>query len=299
MKLMNFFVLKNKDWNISILVIFVLLASSLIWVLTMWFLKQIVSYTNDLYQYNKAYYFSKAWLELSLSQVDLAKVWYSNSFSGQSLVFKDNFICNSCWFDVGILGKSKYLSEKFWLTTGCDDSNSFVLSGWESLVLPMFFQKKSPSLFSFFQWEFSYNNNLLKYINNLKFVKNQPYNWKVNLWFVVLDWNDVNRDYFYVKSYDTTKDVFYRYFQDFYDFYPDFDYKDYLSYVIISNSEIENLSFCLSFESSFEAGLAQDVYLSASDFFVSSLWNFMWKTVWLQAVVSQPIPDFLTNTYFD
>jgi len=55
-------------------VIFVLLASSLIGILTMNFVKQMVSYTNDMNSYNKSYYYAKAGLELALVEINNAGI---------------------------------------------------------------------------------------------------------------------------------------------------------------------------------------------------------------------------------
>jgi len=61
--------MKKKSGNISILVIFVLLASSLLGILSMNFVQQMMKQSAVVHNYYKAYYLSKAGLEISLAQV--------------------------------------------------------------------------------------------------------------------------------------------------------------------------------------------------------------------------------------
>lgn len=294
----NIFSKYKAKWNISILVIFVLLASSLIGVLTINFLKQIIWYTNDMYWYHKSYYFSKAWLELALTEVDNAGIGFSNIIWKDNSIFLDNFDCNNCGFDIDIKGNTSFLSDNFWISTWCTDDTAFVLKWWESLVLPMFIQKSIESNYLFFKNDPIYENNLLKYRGYLKFIKNQHYNWHINLWLLFLSGSDIQRDYLFIKSYDTSEDVFVNYFQDFENYYWNiFDNIKYLSYIILSNTENDELSFCIHIDDVNQWWLIKDIKLPATKFFISSLWNFSDRTVWLQAIYGQPIPWFLANTY--
>jgi len=262
------------------------------------FLKQIISYTNDMYWYHKSYYFSKAWLELALTQVNNAGIGFSNIIWNDSEIFLDNFNCGNCGFDVQIQWKTPYLSQNFWISTWCNDDTAFVMKWWESLVLPMFIQKEIKSNYSFFMENSEYENNLLKYRSYLKFIKNQPYNWHINLWLLFLSWSDIQRDFLFIKSYDTDENVFETYFQDFEDYYWNiFDSIDSLSYIIISNTQDKDLSFCVHIDDVNQWWLIKNINLPTTKFFISSLWNFIGRTVWLQAIYAQPIPWFLTNTY--
>lgn len=291
--------IKNRiKWNISILVILVLLASAVMWVLTMNFLKQMISYTNDTYSYHKSYYFAKAWLELSLVQVDNSAIWFSNNISNQDLIFSDNFVCENCWFDVDIKGATQYLSNKFWLSTGCNDDTAFFLKWGESVVVPMFTQAKIVSTYDVFDEQVDYNFDILKYRDHLKFVKNQEYNWNINLWLIILSWSDIQRDFLFIKSYDTVQDVFQRYFKAFDDFYWDvLDRSNYFSYIIVSNVDPQELSFCIHLDDINQWWLLKIVNLPTMNFFISSLWNFMGRDISLQAIYWQPIPGFLATTY--
>ncbi len=290
---------KKYSWNISILVIFVLLASSLIGILTMNFVKQMVSYTNDMHSYYKSYYHAKAGLELSLVEINNAGIWFSNQIWSGDDIFVDNFSCSTCDFDVEIQGKTQYLSDKFWLGTWCGDENAFVLIKWESMALPLFVQEDINNNLEVFDDSDEYNIDLLKYVDELEFNSNQDYDGKFNLWLIVLLDNVVQRDLLFIKSYDWDKQMIRNYFKDYFAYYWDdiFKNKEYLAYLLMTNVDNNESSFCISIDDINEWWLSKMIYIPTMKFFVSSISSFLDKTVWLNAIYSQPIPWFLLNTY--
>lgn len=291
---------KNKiKWNISVLVIFVLLASSLIGVLTMNFLKQMISYTSEAYSYHKSYYLSKAWLELALVEVKNADIGFSNVISGYDSIFTDNFDCDDCSFDLNIQWKAQHLSDKFWISHECNNDNAFIIKKWDSLILPLFVQKEIGLNLEVFKLDKEYNFEPLKYRKDLKFISNQSYSNKLNLWLIILSGTDVQRDYLFIKSYDSSIDVFKKYFQEFDDFYGNFlNNKNFFSYLIISNPNTEDLSFCVFLEAN-QWWVPKLLELATNSFFISSVASYSNKTVGLQAIFAQPIPSFLASTYLE
>ncbi len=291
--------LKNPKWNISILVIFVLLASSLIWILTMNFVKQMVSYTNDMYSYNKSYYHAKAGLELALVEIDNAGIWFSNKVRAGDDIFVDNFDCNNCEFDIEIVWKTQYLSDRFWMWSGCNDDNAFVLNGGESIILPLFTQSYTESNFAVFNDEIDYNRDILKYIDHLQFINNQDYQGVFNLWLIVLlDW-EIQKDLLFMKSFDGSKDMFQDYFEAYEDYYGDniLQNPNYLMYLVFSNIEEESASFCVHMDDVNVAWKEIEVDLATAKFFVKSIWTYLDKTIGLSAIYGQPIPAFLSSAY--
>lgn len=302
----NLFQIQKKlKWHISILIILVLLASSLIGLLTMNFLKQMTSYTSETYSYHKSYYFAKAWLELSLTEIDNSWIWFSNTLSGSSSIFLNNFDCEHCWFDVNIQWKTKYLSDKFRLSDECNNDTAFLLKWKESFVLPMFLQKEVSSNFEVF-WPINYNFDLLKYRKDLKFIHNQDYGarvWKVNLWLIILsDDNTIQKDYLLIRSYNTSEDVLKKYFEEFDAFYWSellLNRDKFSSFLIISNTDTYDLSFCIHADQVLYWWFSQDAYLPTMNFYISSIWNYLNRSVGLQAIYGQAIPWFLANTYLE
>jgi len=263
------------------------------------FVKQMVSYTNDMNSYNKSYYYAKAWLELALVEIDNAGIWFSNHIWSGDDIFVDNFSCSTCDFDVDIKWKTQYLSDKFWLGTGCSDENAFVLSGWESIAIPLFVQEELELNNNLFVSWVNYNNNLLKYVENINFQKNQDFGREFNLWLIILLDNIVERDLLFIKTYDVDENIIKNYFKDYFGYYwnDSLDNPDYMWYLLITNVENDLASFCLSMNDVNVWWVEKLIYLPTTKFFVSSIAGFLDKTVGLSAIYWQPIPWFLLNTY--
>ncbi len=291
--------IKNPKWNISILVIFILLASSLIGILTMDFIKQMVSYTNDIYSYHKSYYYAKAWLELALTEIDNVGIGFSNFIVDEDSIFVDNFDCVNCNFEVNIEWKTQYLSNNFWMGSGCGDDNAFVLKWWESMVLPMFTQIYPEDNISLFNDDINYDIDILKYRDYLRFITNQDFDGRFNLWLIVLLDGEVQRDLLFMRSLDWWQNMFVKYFEDYNNYYGDriLKNKDYLVYFVLSNIEDWESSFCIHMDTINIWWVEKNIELPTTKFFVSSFGGFLGRTVWLQAIYGQPVPWFLVNTY--
>jgi len=280
-------------------VIFVLLASSLIGILTMNFVKQMVSYTNDMSVYNSSYYYAKAGIELALTEVDSAWIWFSNKISTWSDIFKDNFKCKNCDFNINIIWKTNNLSDKFWLWSTCNDENAFVLQWWESIILPFFVQTGINKNIDAFSDDILYDKSVLRYRDHLNLVSNQDYNGKFNLWLIVVLDNDVQKDLLFMKSLDGSLDMFQQYFQAYDDYYWSdvLGNDDYLVYLVVSNAWEENSSFCIDIDNINIAGKLLNLNISADKFFIKSLWYKWDKVIWLSAIYGQSLPKFLVNSY--
>ena len=109
--------LKKKKGNISILVIFVLIACSLIGVLTMSFINQMLFISNATLSYYKSYYLANAGLELLLTEAKSSGVGFETSLGTGNQIFKENFSCMNCDFSASISGTSLELSKAFWKGT--------------------------------------------------------------------------------------------------------------------------------------------------------------------------------------
>ncbi len=296
---------KVIKWNISILVIFVLLISGLIWVLTMNFIKQMLWYTNDIYSYHKSYYYANAWLELALVEIDNAGIWFSNNVWSGDDIFVDNFECINCDFSLNIEGKTQYLSDRFWLNDECSEDNSFVLqSGW-SLVLPLFTQEEISSNADLFELdEISYNRELLEYTDEFKFINTAVFWWqRFNVWLFILSGSDIQKDLLFIESLDGSDDMISTYFDDYINYYTQtvFDElinnENYLMYLVISNINEDLASFCIHMEEVPMPIGNKVIYLPTANFFVNSLGSIGDKSVWLQAIYRQPVPSFLVNSF--
>ena len=82
----------HKKGNISILVIFVLLASSLLGVLAINFVQSMMKQSATVYNYYQSYYLAKAGVELGLAELGHRGVGFEQIFS-DPLFMSGNFLC--------------------------------------------------------------------------------------------------------------------------------------------------------------------------------------------------------------
>lgn len=281
-------------WNVSIMVILILLACSLMWILTIIFLNSLISYTDDTYSYYKSYYVAKAGLELSLTEIDNSQVWFSQIIYPESEINTNNFDCVDCHFVSEIQWRYPIISNYFWQSSDCNLQNALSLGAWESMVIPMFYDNTtdfskilSPDFVPFM---------LFSHRDDLKLNVVWVHHPSLNIWVIFQSWSidwDVSWEYLYMKSIYAGEDFFTRYFGDFDSYYWWVWYNNYFPYIIISNPNEYSVQFCIS------AWDDQEKIYSwpTTKYYITSRWEYMGKTVWLQAVYMQPVPSFLINLY--
>lgn len=297
MKVIN---LKNRklDWNISILVILVLLACSLMGILSMNFLNNLISYTDNSYSYYKSYYYAKAWLELALAEIDNSDVWFSHVIWFWDVI-NQNFGGGGV-FNVNIMWRSPFLSNNFWQNTVCDESTALSIPAKWSITLPMFYDDSSAygTIFS--------SVKTIQLLSNDRNKLSVQYLWdwynypKIDIWVIFQSWDSILWDYIYMTWLDFKESFFKNYFQEFGMLYWEEPWninigKDqYLSYIVVSNPTDDEIKFCIDAWSD----TSHKVYWwPTTKYFISSRWEYKWKTVWLQAIYAQPLPSFFINPY--
>lgn len=284
-------------WNVSIMVILILLACSLMWILTIIFLNSLISYTDDTYSYYKSYYVAKAWLELSLTEIDNSQVWFSQNIYSGNEINTNNFDCVDCYFVSHIQWRSSIISNSFWENSECNSENALLLNAWESIIIPMFYDNTSE-----FSKILSNDFDLVKlsdstHRDNLK-MSVIWYPSSLNVWVVFQSWSidwDISNKYIYMKLLTAGVNFFSNYFHDF-DSYGDYGEvwnKNYYSYIVISNPNNHSVQFCVD-----GWGTQDKVYVwPTTKYYITSRWEYMGKAVWLQAIYMQPVPSFLINLY--
>ena len=289
-------VLMNRklSWNISILVILVLLACSLMWILSMNFLNNLLSYTDNSYSYYKSYYYAKAWLELALAEIDNSDVWFSHEISINDVI-NNNLGWIWEWFIVSILWRSAFLSNEFWKNTECNENTALSIPAKWSMTLPMFYDNSSD-----YNTIFSSNSNykllgdFRQKLSIINYPGNQYDNTTLDIWVIFQSWDSILWDYIYMTWLVFDSNFFQKYFAEFQIMYWDepwnysFGKDKYLSYIVISNPNNYEAKFCIN---------AWESLWPTTKYFISSRWEYKWKTVWLQAIYAQPLPSFFINPY--
>ena len=297
MKLINL-KYRKLNWNISILVILVLLACSLMGILSMNFLNNLISYTDNSYSYYNSYYYAKAWLELALTEIDNSDVWFSHEIWFWDVI-NQNF-SNEGAFNVNIMWRSTFLSNKFWQNRVCDETTALSIPAKWSMTLPMFYDDSSDY------------NTIFSSINSIHLLSNDrnklsvQYLWdwysypKLDVWVIFQSWDSILWDYIYMTWLDFKENFFKNYFQEFGMLYWEEPWNNsmgndpYLSYIVISNPTDDEVKFCIDAWSD----TSYKVYWwPTTKYFISSRWEYRGKTVWLQAIYAQPLPSFFINPY--
>jgi len=300
MKRVNWNRNRKLRWNITIMVILVLLACSLMGILTIIFLRSLIEYTDDSYGYYKSYYVAKAWLELSLTEIENTDVWFSNEINSWNIV-NNNFSCPWCNFTSRILWRSKLISNNFWQNSeDCQWWQELSIPWLGSMVLPMYYDNSTN--FSELKWDSEcllWNNCEILFgeLNKLELI-NSDMSKDLNIWIIFLSWGDISIEYLYMKKMLMKSSIFQQYNANFNDYYSDLwllatlnsniNNQKLLPYIVLSNPNSEEVKFCIK---------NADVERPTTKYFVSSVWEYMWKTVGLQAIYEQPIPSFLINPY--
>lgn len=305
--------MKKRSGNISILVIFVLLASSLLGVLSMNFVQQMMKQSAAVTSYYKAYYLSKAWIELWLTAIQHRGIWFQYTVNTGDALVRDNFFSGYTYsLFTTISGTASLLSQKFWQSSGCDFP--YVLSGGESLIIPLFRDTTPWTLGELFTKQISYTN-LAQLLDEIEFLP--PWvNGDVTYGILILSGNALSQNGTFFQSWtlnwgiSTFKQQFEEYLKTIEDrqlYGDEVDLQQrynwswlidhgFRMYLLISNSSRSEESFCIVLPSS-EALPWQINILPTDTFFIQSQASFGDQRVGLDASYAQPIPGFLFNAY--
>lgn len=140
-KISNHFPHKAQG-NISLLVIFVLLASALIALLAMNQLTHIMNYGSTVNNFFRAHYLAKGGLEIALTEANLRGAGFEMSIgSGESIVtgnILDRYEGFQPSFSVDLGGNSTLITKSI-KDTECTSETSVKLAIGNSLVIPLFY----------------------------------------------------------------------------------------------------------------------------------------------------------------
>lgn len=283
---------KKHKWNVSILIILVLLACSMMWILTMNYLNNLISYTDDTYGYYKSYYIAKAWLELALTEIDNTQIWFSQAISEDDPINLNNFSCIWCHFVSEVRWRSPFISNYFWQSTWCDENTALSLLSGESITLPLFYDN-SANFAQVFD-SVDHVKNIANYLNILRLIPvwSYPVWYELGLW-VVFE----NSEYIFMKSMPLvqSENMFANYLDDFVDYYWNVLMDNWLLYLVISNPNDEEVKFCIWNKEWLDPYKTES--RPTTKYFIMSRWEYKWKTIWLQAIYAQPIPSFFISPY--
>ena len=133
---------KRLKGNVSLLVILILLASSVIALLSISQIQHLITYWNMTYNYFRAFYLAKAWTELGLTEVYYREAWFENTINSWDAIVSWNFTgANSgfnTYFTMNISWNFQHLTNDVRYTNECDVGNRITLWAWEWIMLSLF-----------------------------------------------------------------------------------------------------------------------------------------------------------------
>jgi len=294
----------HKRGNISILVIFVLLASSLLGILSMNFVQQMMKESAVVHTYYKAYYISKAWIELGLTQIKHRGIWFDYTVTTGDHIVLDNFLCEpNCSLSTTLSGTASLLSKKFWQSSGC--TFPYVFTGGESIIVPLFRDMYAWTVAGTFTSGIIYQNLADIFKNDDIQIQNISSPDMVTFWLLILSGEDLYENGIFFKTWlltspslSTFRIAFETYMNQidpvFTNYYGSSQLiqNGFKIYLMISNITHIEQSFCLQTVSTpLTTALPTDV------FFLQSQASYTNQKVALDASYAQPIPGFLFTTY--
>ena len=277
---------KRLKGNVSLLVILILLASSVISLLSINQIQRLLSYGNMTFNYFRAFYLAKAWTELWLTEVYNRGDGFSHSISGDNLIIQNNLV----WIYSGF-NPHFNMTITWSFTTLTDDVrnsdcnwNKIKLATWAGIMLSLFsdntqgmpLQKilsgdinpKKLDDFTNLSLELPLDSELTFAL----FAYNKDsdgFEYMTDI--VVHTWNSLNN--FFLNS-------------DVVQFITDNASID-KKYLTIKNSWVDNdVEFCITMD---------DKPIPYSDFLITVFWHYGDMEVGLQSVVKKWVPDWTLN----
>lgn len=263
--------------NVSLLVIFILLASSVIALLSINQIQRLLTYGNMTFNYFRAFYLAKAWTELGLTEVYYREAWFEQTINSWDAIVTENFWIYTGFnthFTMNISWNFLYLTDDVRYTNECDEENKITLGTGDWIMLSLFVDEMSwlDNILSS-----SENDDNIKQLTPEEIKRIDFWNdvWNFKFWIfayewwdmidiIVNDWNDLNTFWDEVSKFLN-------------------DYKEKRrKYLTIKNSWDEPVSFCIYWK----------WYIPYSDSLITVRGNYGDMEVWLQSVVKKEVPSW-------
>lgn len=309
----------SSKGNISLIMLFVLAIGSLIWLMSTNSVQDMITSTWSLRDFYQSYYISKWWLELWILATNKYEYGFEDSLSGSESIIKNNLNCKkSCNLSIDIKSRIKPGSDAviFWTTPEpiqiCNSfaKNRIVLSGWSSYILPLFADQRT------LQW-WTEIKNLLEDQNYKLNIQSDQLN---SLWIGITLWSWFKNIYDLQSS--TGKQLLYitgtinnTHIHDISKFIYDskaldpwttiqseqsigrifwssiaLTEQENFNYLFITNLWEQAYAFCLQAEANTEG-------YTVDNSIITSIWSYWNTTIWLQANIKKPLPDYIINSF--
>ena len=307
------------QWNISLIIIFILTISSLIGLLTLSYVQNLLSYSSDFYHYQKALYLARGWIDAQLVALNHHDAWYEHTINSWStLVVWYNCLSNKiCDIDSTIDGRrfDQWFGQQPVINDECTNENAYSLWSGESVVLPLYYDHGQDT-------NGNDNIELISLLDPSLDIVMQVIKWdSLWLWFAIWPWGETNVDrdlLFQIYSWETVQtsestiiteflnDTTPLYFLSGIDTSNDIinpksaQFSEFNNFLVIMNPALswetaninpQGVQFCLKQQGGDEAWLPIHRTVIASRARYGSV------NVWIEAVRTITYPDFLFTTF--
>ncbi len=315
-------ILSKKEGNISLIMLFVLAIGSLIGLMSTNFIQDMISSTWSLRDFYQSYYISKWGIELWILAVNSYDYGFEDNLTGTEDIIKNNLHCKkNCNLSLKISSRIRPIGEAlFWTIPepiipaqcGVFTKNKITLSWGSSYIIPLFTDERSLQ-----GWDNSFKNLLED--GNYKLTIQSPLQDTAIGIGIALGWSASGFKYNYDNATLTWQQLLYKTGNittiNIYEFLHNSDpilplpwwqnppsivqsfwastnllALENFNYLFITNLGENTYSFCLNAIQNTN-GYALDNAL------VTSIASYGKTTIWLQANIKKPLPDYIVNSY--
>lgn len=278
---------KRLKGNISLLVILILLASSVISLLSINQIQRLLTYWNMTFNYFRAFYLAKAWTELWLTEVYNSGDGFNYEILSGSTIVTWNLLSEydgfEPYFRMNVSWSFLYLTEDIRKSTECADDNKIKLAPWEWIMLSLFSDKTSilPEILSD-------DKNLFR----LDDISDLSLDTSDELTFALFVYDD--------EDDEQMKDIVVDKKNSLWSFFEEDNVKKLLNdkstdkstkkYLTIKNSSSKDVEFCV-----YKGG----TLIPYSDSLITVFWHYGDMEVWLQSIVKKWVPDWTLNVLWE
>ena len=275
---------KRLKGNVSLLVILILLASSVISLLSINQIQRLLSYGNMTFNYFRAFYLAKAWTELWLTEVYNRWDGFSHRVDSWNIIISGNLVWIYTgfepYFDMTITWSFYTLTDDIKYSS-CE-WNKIRLTSGAGIMLPLFsddaWNKEVNMILSDYSWV-----NKDSEFENLSFDDSVHWEWWSNSFtFWLFDYDDNgNMNNIVVTGWSDLKNFLQENIGTM-----DIESRKYLT---IKNPWTWNevAEFCIKNN--------DNKLIPYSDFLITVFWHYGDMEVWIQSVVKKWVPDWTLN----
>lgn len=286
---------KRLKGNISLLIIFVLLASSVIALLAINQIQNLMSYGNMTFNYFRAHYIGKAWLELWLTEVYNRDDGFSTAVASWDSIVTENFVwwfnwlSNNLWsgesrtgydwfapyFTMTTTWSFMYLTNDITHTNECTSGNKIMLWTGEWVVISLFTDSTSWPINRIFSGESKYEPLTQNSIQALNMSNSEWETYTFGLFIFDSTWD--NSDTIVKTGTDLSS---FLNSDDVMSALKSFNSDIYKTYLTIKNSWTSTWSFCIGWQ----------WLIPSSDSLITVQAHYWDMEIWLQSQVIESTP---------